>query len=122
MQKKKLTAIDLFSGAGGLHIGLENAGFDIKLCVDNDDLVERTHKRNFPKIPMINKDVRKISPKDIQSYLNGGSVDVIIGGPPCQDFSSAADEAMTAIPLPANTDTISSKVRVPFPESWIFPA
>jgi DNA (cytosine-5)-methyltransferase 1 len=88
MQKKKLTAIDLFSGAGGLHIGFENAGFDIKLCVDNDDLVERTHKRNFPKIPMINKDVRKISPKDIQSYLNGGSVDVIIGGPPCQGFST----------------------------------
>ena len=49
--KKKYTVIDLFSGAGGLHIGFENAGFEIKLCIDNNDLVERTHKRNFPNIP-----------------------------------------------------------------------
>ena len=32
-------AIDLFSGAGGLHIGFEKAGFGIKLCIDNDNLV-----------------------------------------------------------------------------------
>jgi DNA (cytosine-5)-methyltransferase 1 len=42
-----LNAIDLFSGAGGLHIGFEQAGYNIKLCIDNNDLVEKTHKRNF---------------------------------------------------------------------------
>ncbi len=88
MDKKKLTAIDLFSGAGGLHIGFENAGFDIKLCIDNDNLVERTHRRNFPHIPMINQDIRTVTPEDIKQYLDDGTVDVIIGGPPCQGFST----------------------------------
>lgn len=86
--EKKLTAIDLFSGAGGLHIGFERAGFDIKLCIDNDNLVERTHKRNFPDIPMINQDIRTVSVDTIKSYLEDGTVDVIIGGPPCQGFST----------------------------------
>ena len=43
--KNTYNAIDLFSGAGGLHIGFEKAGFGIKLCIDNDNLVERTHVR-----------------------------------------------------------------------------
>lgn len=81
-------AIDLFSGAGGLHIGFEKAGYDIKLCIDNDNLVERTHKRNFPYIPMINRDIRTISASEIKTYLDDGSVDIIIGGPPCQGFST----------------------------------
>lgn len=88
MQYKKNTAIDLFSGAGGLHIGFERAGFDIKLCIDNDNLVEKTHHRNFPDIPMINQDIRTVSTEDIKAYLENGTVDVIIGGPPCQGFST----------------------------------
>ena len=42
IMKKKLTAIDLFSGAGGLHLGFEESGYDVKLCIDNNDLVEKT--------------------------------------------------------------------------------
>lgn len=82
------TAIDLFSGAGGLHIGFENMGFQIKLCIDNNDLVEKTHKRNFPNIPIINKDINQVSTDEIKQYLEGHTVDVIIGGPPCQGFST----------------------------------
>ncbi|MCD8000698.1 MAG: DNA cytosine methyltransferase [Clostridiales bacterium] len=84
----ELNAIDLFSGAGGLHIGFENAGFDIRLCIDNNALVERTHHRNFPNIPMINRDINQVSSSEIKTYLKDGSVDVIIGGPPCQGFST----------------------------------
>lgn len=85
---KIYTAIDLFSGAGGLHIGFENKGFQIKLCIDNNNLVEKTHNRNFPHIPMINRDINLVTTNEIKQYLDGESVDVIIGGPPCQGFST----------------------------------
>lgn len=88
MSENRMTAIDLFSGAGGLHIGFEKAGFEIKLCIDNDNLVERTHKRNFPTIPMINQDIRTVTIDEIRKYLPNGTVDVVIGGPPCQGFST----------------------------------
>ena len=91
--KKKLTAIDLFSGAGGLHLGFEESGYDVKLCIDNNDLVEKTHKRNFPHIPMINGDIRDVTADQIREYLNGESLDVIIGGPPCQGFSTIGHRA-----------------------------
>lgn len=81
-------AIDLFSGAGGLHMGFEKAGFDIRLCIDNDPLVERTHRRNFPNLPMINRDIKEVGSEEIKTYLDGGNVDIVIGGPPCQGFST----------------------------------
>lgn len=81
------SAIDLFCGAGGLHIGFEEAGFDIKLCVDNNNLVEKTHRRNFPNIPMINRDISQITIEEIEDYCGDG-IDIIIGGPPCQGFST----------------------------------
>ena len=83
-----LNAIDLFSGAGGLHLGFERAGYSIKLCLDNDALVERTHKRNFPNIPFINDDIRKVPASKIKKYRDGSTIDVVIGGPPCQGFST----------------------------------
>lgn len=79
--------IDLFCGAGGFHIGFENVGCSIRLCVDNNFLVEKTHGKNFPHIPFINKDISLISTKDIKNHC-AENVDIIIGGPPCQGFST----------------------------------
>lgn len=89
----KYTTIDLFAGAGGLHIGFERGGFDIRLCIDNNNLVEKTHKRNFPNIPIINRDIRDVSIDEISKYLPDGTLDVIIGGPPCQGFSTIGRRA-----------------------------
>ncbi len=93
MDNKVYKVIDLFSGAGGLHIGFENKGFEIKLCIDNNALVEKTHKRNFPNIPFINKDINNVSTEEILSFLPEKKVDVIIGGPPCQGFSTIGKRA-----------------------------
>lgn len=84
---KRYTCIDLFSGAGGFHIGFEKASYEIKLCIDNDKLVEKTHRRNFSYIPMINRDIRDVTSEEIKSYCTG-EIDIIIGGPPCQGFST----------------------------------
>jgi DNA (cytosine-5)-methyltransferase 1 len=84
--------IDLFCGAGGLHIGFEQAGFCVRLCIDNDASVEKTHKRNYPHIPIINRDISKIPPIEIVKEC-GAKVDVVIGGPPCQGFSTIGKRA-----------------------------
>jgi len=85
---KRLTAIDLFSGCGGLSLGFLNAGYDILLGVDNDPIALDTFKRNHGETKILCSD---ISGNDIISEINSAienrPIDVIIAGPPCQGFS-----------------------------------
>ncbi|MBK5484678.1 DNA cytosine methyltransferase [Peribacillus sp. TH16] len=94
---KNMVVVDLFCGAGGLHIGFEQAGFKIGLCADNNSLVERTHKFNFPNIPFTNKDIRNINSEEIYGVLGESEVDVLIGGPPCQGFSTIGKRSSSDI-------------------------
>ncbi len=88
----RLTAVDLFAGAGGICLGLEAAGFDVLLANDANPAAELTHRRNFPKTEFIGGDVKnvdKVSGKEI-SRLTGikpGELDLLVSGPPCQGFS-----------------------------------
>lgn len=83
------TAIDLFSGAGGISLGLVNAGFDVLLCSDIDEACAATHARNFHEIPFIRSDIEKLSTQKIMDTagVRVGELDLLIGGPPCQGFS-----------------------------------
>lgn len=83
-----MLVIDLFCGAGGLHIGFEKAGFEVGLCIDNNDLVEQTHRYNFPNIPFINQDISTVTSERIREIVGNREIDVLIGGPPCQGFST----------------------------------
>lgn len=87
--ESRLTAIDLFSGAGGLTLGFQAAGFEIVLASDISESCARTHTRNMPDVPFMLADIGAISGSDIlrRCGLHRGELDVLVGGPPCQGFS-----------------------------------
>jgi len=83
-----LKVLDLFCGAGGLSKGFEMAGFELIGGVDFNQDAILTHELNFPKSKSICTDIKTIKDNEVFE-LFGKSVDVIIGGPPCQGFSGA---------------------------------
>jgi DNA (cytosine-5)-methyltransferase 1 len=87
-----LNALSLFTGAGGLDIGLERAGFDIAGCVDFDDDCRATLRTNRPDWPQLTPgDVHAHRPADVLAALRltRGELALIAGGPPCQPFSKS---------------------------------
>ena len=82
----RMRVVDLFSGCGGLSLGFENAGFDVVAAYDNWQPAIAVHKANFTHpIFNVNLSDENIAVKHISEY----QPNMIIGGPPCQDFSSA---------------------------------
>lgn len=88
MINEQLTAIDLFSGCGGLSRGFMDAGFTVILGVDNDETALKTFQRNHGNAATLNADLSKADTYvKMDEFLTGREVDVIIAGPPCQGFS-----------------------------------
>lgn len=81
--------IDLFSGAGGLSLGFEQAGFDVVAAVEIDPVHAAVHKFNFPNCAVLARSVAGLSAEDIRKHAQIGNrpVDVVFGGAPCQGFS-----------------------------------
>lgn len=90
---QKSIGIELYAGAGGLSLGCEQAGFNIVYAVENDRYAAETYLENRQnrKIFVDTRDIREISPLDILKKigLKKGELDFIIGGPPCQGFSTS---------------------------------
>jgi DNA (cytosine-5)-methyltransferase 1 len=84
----RLTAIDLFAGAGGLSLGLVRAGFDVKVAVDSWQLAVDTYTKNFQH-PAICMDLSGLSGEKLLKYagVSSADLDLLAGGPPCQGFS-----------------------------------
>ncbi|WP_312702448.1 DNA cytosine methyltransferase [Sedimentibacter sp.] len=87
MSNTHYTVVDLFSGVGGFQIGFEKAGFDIIFSTDIDDYCEKVHKLNRPNVPFLKADIRDIDNLTLDNFINK-DVDILIGGPPCQGFST----------------------------------
>ena len=89
---KKPTVLSLFSGAGGLDIGLETAGFDTRLCVEIDPVARETLKRNRPTWRQADPgDIHQQTPESLMAAagLRPQELDLLAGGPPCQPFSKS---------------------------------
>ena len=82
--------VDLFSGAGGLSLGASRAGFLVRGSIDTDRQAMEAHRANFRESQHLIADISKLSGRDIKSAfeLEEGELSGIIGGPPCQGFSS----------------------------------
>jgi DNA (cytosine-5)-methyltransferase 1 len=112
MKKDKIEnykVVDLFAGCGGLSMGFENVGFNVVAAFDNWDPAIETYKSNF-KHPIIKKDLSDTNDlKDIIAY----KPNIIIGGPPCQDFSSAGhrNEELGRAELTISFSEIIAKVK-----------
>ncbi len=92
-----LTAIDLFCGAGGLSLGLEQAGFRVLVGADNDPASVETHESNIGGLGYLG-DLSDPDPflRQIREW-GIGSVDVIAGGVPCQPFSRAGQSKLRSL-------------------------
>ena len=88
--------VDLFSGAGGMSLGFERAGFDIVAAVEIDPIHAATHKFNFPECEVIPKSVTNVTGAKIRAAAKIGDarVDVVCGGAPCQGFSLIGQRAL----------------------------
>lgn len=89
--------VDLFSGAGGLTFGFYYKLTNGEFCKTDNEFVfanENSHaaaqafKKNFPDINMQNTDIRDLTKDKIEKLIGNSSIDLIVGGPPCQSFST----------------------------------
>lgn len=84
--------VDLFSGAGGFTIGFAKADYNILLSTDFDIDCSCAHRHNMPSIPFLQSDIKDITENTLKEF-SVENVDLLIGGPPCQGFSTIGARA-----------------------------
>lgn len=86
---KKLKFIDVFSGCGGLSYGLEMAGLECLAAVDFNKIAIETFNLNHKHPVGLNRDLTQFEPEELAEIIGINEIDLVVGGPPCQGFSTA---------------------------------
>jgi len=109
--KKQIRTIDLFAGCGGLSLGFASAGFKIVGAVDNWEPAVKTYRRNFTDHDIFDLDLSDVEKSVLE--LSKLKPDIIVGGPPCQDFSHAGkrDEKRGRADLTVSYAKIISNIK-----------
>lgn len=89
MSELKYNVLDLFCGCGGLSLGFEEAGYNVLLGIDIWEDALKTYAYNHKHSKTLCADMLTLRGEDVKDIIGDNSVDVIIGGPPCQGFSIA---------------------------------
>ncbi|WP_284236023.1 DNA cytosine methyltransferase [Mycobacterium antarcticum] len=97
-------AADLFSGAGGMSLGLEDAGFGVVLGVDHYDFAVQTHRHHFPGMSLEEDLADPATIKRVAKLLKRNNVNLVAGGPPCQPFSRAGRSKIRSRVLAGTAD------------------
>ncbi|GAA6616841.1 DNA cytosine methyltransferase [Scytonema sp. NUACC26] len=96
----KLPIISLFSGALGLDLGLEKAGFQTRVAVECNKFAADTIRKNRPGIPVIEKKIEDVTTEEILEIakLRPGEPVIVTGGPSCQSFSTVGQRGSLTDP------------------------
>lgn len=113
MPMGKPKAIDLFSGCGGLTLGLKQAGFRVIGAVEIDSLAVDTYKANHKRVHVWKKDILTLSVAEVRRKLNlrPGELDLLAGCPPCQGFSTIPTLNGSQIVRDARNDLVFAFMR-----------
>lgn len=91
MDSKKIIGYDIFCGAGGMSIGAQMAGIEIRLAIDSDKHAVETYKNNHENVEIYNSDIKNIDPNNFKT----NEPLILFGGPPCQGFSVSNSKTRT---------------------------
>ena len=113
-----MNCLSLFSGCGGLDLGLKQAGFNVVLATDSWELSEETHAQNFPEARFICDSITGLSGDRISKRIGrqlAGNIDILAGGPPCPPFSKSRfyrKDKPRALADPVGQETLLGYLRL----------
>ena len=116
-----LTVVSLFTGAMGLDLGLEQAGFQTVVAVESDPDAAATIRKNRPNIPVIGRQIEAVPSHEIleRAGLEVGAATLLAGGPACQSFSTAGKRESLATRSGLLIDDFIRAVRDIQPEFFL---
>lgn len=109
--------VSLFSGCGGLDLGVEAAGFRVAVATDAEPTCAETYKLNFQKVPFLVGKIGQISTEQLlqAGNIKADEVDLLVGGPPCPAFSKSRFyrvEKPRALDDPVAAETVGGYLRI----------
>ena len=94
---KKYTVVDLFAGVGGLSYGFtKNERFEIILANELEKDIAKAYSLNHPTVNIMQGDIKDLSESILRKEIGKRTVDVVVGGPPCQSYSTLGKRQMDA--------------------------
>ena len=96
-ETRKYTVVDLFAGVGGLSYGFSrNDRFEIILANEMQKDIAKAYTINHPSVNMLQGDIKDLSENILRQAIGNRTVDIVVGGPPCQSYSTLGKRQMDA--------------------------